>query len=94
MTKRGSLQDTTKAYYIGLMNSVGYRKKDLTKPIIGVVNSCNDVNPGHKPLGQLAGYVKEGFGQQEEFRLNSMFQLLVMVSPREKVCIIFYPSEI
>jgi dihydroxy-acid dehydratase len=50
----------TDAYYMGLMSSVGYRKKDLQKPIIGVVNSWNDINPGHKPLAQLAGYVKEG----------------------------------
>ncbi len=50
----------TEAYYMGLMSAVGYRKKDLQKPIIGVVNSWNDINPGHKPLAQLAGYVKEG----------------------------------
>ena len=50
----------TNAYYMGLMSSVGYRKKDMQKPIIGVVNSWNDINPGHKPLAQLAGYVKEG----------------------------------
>ncbi len=60
MTRRGDLNDTTEAYYVGLMNSVGYRKKDLSKPIIGVVNSWNDVNPGHKPLKELAVYVKEG----------------------------------
>lgn len=48
------------AYYMGLMNSVGYRDKDIVKPIIGIVNSWNDVNPGHKPLRELAKYVKEG----------------------------------
>lgn len=60
MGKRGNPQDVTEAYYIGLMSSVGYRKKDIAKPVIGVVNSWNDVNPGHKPLAQLAGFVKEG----------------------------------
>ncbi|MCR4431155.1 MAG: dihydroxy-acid dehydratase [Tepidanaerobacteraceae bacterium] len=60
MWRRGNNEDKTEAYYIGLMNSVGYRKKDLAKPIIGVVNSWNDVNPGHKPLAELATYVKEG----------------------------------
>jgi dihydroxy-acid dehydratase len=50
----------TDAYYVGLMSSVGYRRKDLSKPIIGVVNSWNDANPGHKPLKELAGFVKEG----------------------------------
>ena len=48
------------AYYNGLMGAVGYRKKDLDKPVIGVVNSWNDVNPGHKPFRELAQYVKDG----------------------------------
>ena len=48
------------AYYIGLMHAAGYRSQDLDKPIIGIVNSWNDVNPGHKPLKELAQYVKEG----------------------------------
>ncbi len=60
MGRRGNEKDLTEAYYIGLMSSVGYRKKDISKPVIGVVNSWNDVNPGHKPFAQLAGYVKEG----------------------------------
>jgi dihydroxy-acid dehydratase len=48
------------AYYVGLMNSVGYRNKDLDKPVIGIVNSWNEVNPGHRPLRELAQFVKEG----------------------------------
>lgn len=60
MPRKGSIDDMTEAYYVGLMNSVGYRKKDLRKPVIGVVNSWNDVNPGHKPFQQLAQVVKEG----------------------------------
>lgn len=61
MYRRGNDQDMTEAYFIGLMGSVGYRKKDISeKPIIGIVNSWNDVNPGHKPLREIAGYVKDG----------------------------------
>lgn len=60
MLRRGDSEDRTEAYYIGLMSSVGYRKKEFAKPVIGVVNSWTDVNPGHKPLGQLAQNVKEG----------------------------------
>lgn len=48
------------AYYVGLMNSCGYRNKDLDKPTIGIVNSWTEANPGHKPLRELAQYVKEG----------------------------------
>lgn len=54
------IEDSTNAYYVGLMNACGYREKDLKKPIIGIVNSFTDVNPGHKPFGQLVNYVKEG----------------------------------
>lgn len=48
------------AYYVGLMNSCGYRIKDLHKPVIGIVNSFTDVNPGHRAFKELVGYVKEG----------------------------------
>ncbi len=60
VTKRGNSKDITEAYYSGLMSSCGYRRKDMDKPIIGIVNSWTDVNPGHKPLAELAGYVREG----------------------------------
>lgn len=60
MARRGDALDITEAYYIGLMSSVGYRSKDMKNPVIGIVNSWNDVNPGHKPLRELAQYVKEG----------------------------------
>ncbi len=48
------------AYFVGLMNACGYRTEDLRKPIIGIANSYADVNPGHRPLGELAQFVKEG----------------------------------
>lgn len=57
---RGLPEDMTEAYYRGLMHSVGYRRKDLEKPQIAVVNSWTDVNPGHQPLRELAQRVKEG----------------------------------
>lgn len=47
-------------YYVGLMNSCGYRTSDLKKPIIGIVNSFTDVNPGHRVFADLVKYVKEG----------------------------------
>ena len=48
------------AYFVGLMNSCGYRTEDLKKPIIGIANSYTDVNPGHRAFKQLVEYVKEG----------------------------------
>lgn len=53
-------QDPTQAYYVGLMNSCGYGEKELNKPIIGIVNSYTDANPGHKPLRELTRHVTEG----------------------------------
>jgi dihydroxy-acid dehydratase len=58
--QRGQAGDITEAYYRGLMHSVGYRPADLDKPQIAVVNSFTEVNPGHQPLRELAGRVKEG----------------------------------
>ena len=80
---RDSMAD---AYYIGLMGSTGYRDKDLKKPIIGIVNSWNDVNPGHKPFKELVNYVKEGVwaagGAPAEFNVpapcDGMAQLIGM----------------
>jgi len=57
---RGEPREITEAYYRGLMHSAGYRRKDLDKPQIGVVNSWTEVNPGHQPLRELSGRVKEG----------------------------------
>jgi len=57
---RGRPEEITEAYYRGLMHSVGYRSKDLERPLIGVVNSWTDVNPGHLPFRYLAERVKEG----------------------------------
>jgi dihydroxy-acid dehydratase len=59
-TLRGRPEEITEAYYRGLMHSVGYRSKDLDKPLIAIVNSWTDVNPGHWPLKHLAERVKEG----------------------------------
>jgi dihydroxy-acid dehydratase len=58
--RRGRPADITEAYYRGLMHAVGYRRKDIEKPQIAVVNSWTEVNPGHQPLRALADRVKEG----------------------------------
>ena len=52
--------EVTEAYYVGVMESCGYRDKDLGKPVIGIVNSWSDGNPGHKPFKTMAESVKAG----------------------------------
>lgn len=57
---RGRPEEITEAYYRGLMHSAGYRSKDLERPLIAVVNSWTDVNPGHLTFKLLSEKVKEG----------------------------------
>ncbi|MCR5371094.1 MAG: dihydroxy-acid dehydratase [Clostridium sp.] len=81
-----AVDETANAYYAGLMGAVGYRRKDLKKKVIGIVNSWNDVNPGHKPFRELVQYVKEGVwaagGTPAEFSVpapcDGMAQLIGM----------------
>ncbi|MCL4517399.1 MAG: dihydroxy-acid dehydratase [Firmicutes bacterium] len=40
--------------------STGIPYEDLDRPIIGVVNSWNEIVPGHVPLREIAEYVKKG----------------------------------
>lgn len=55
-----NINNPQEAYYVGLMNACGFRTQDLERPVIGIVNSYTDVNPGHKPLRELAQAVREG----------------------------------
>jgi dihydroxy-acid dehydratase len=43
-----------------LLYALGLTDEDLKKPFIGVVNSWNEMHPGHKHLRDLAQAVKEG----------------------------------
>ena len=55
-----NINDPGEAYYVGLMHACGFDKTDLEKPVIGIVNSYTDVNPGHKPFKELAQAVRDG----------------------------------
>lgn len=58
---RSEIKDQpVQGYYCGIMHSCGYRDSDLEKPVIGIVNSYCDGNPGHKPFKVLADSVKAG----------------------------------
>jgi len=48
------------AYPRAMFKSVGYTKKDLSKPIIGVVISYSEMHPGSYPNKELAQFVKSG----------------------------------
>lgn len=42
----------------GLMCGMGYTVEEQKRPLIGVVNSWNEYNPGHVHLDKLAERVK------------------------------------
>lgn len=44
----------------GLMLGMGYSEEELHRPLIGIVNSWNEYNPGHVHLDKLAERVKQG----------------------------------
>ncbi len=43
-----------------LLNSMGYTGRELNQPLVAVVNSANEVVPGHVHLSQIASAVKSG----------------------------------
>jgi dihydroxy-acid dehydratase len=44
----------------GLMRGMGYSEAEMKRPLIGIVNSWNEYNPGHVHLDKLAQRVKQG----------------------------------
>ena len=43
-----------------LLGALGYTPGQMTRPLIGVVNSFNEVVPGHAHLQQISRAVKDG----------------------------------
>ena len=48
------------SYPRALYRAMGFQDSDFRKPLIGIVNSWSEVNPGHFHLRQLAEWVKQG----------------------------------
>ena len=59
MNEKKERLDPLKAYERALLHGCGYSYQDLTKPRIAIVNSWNEINPGHIHLRKLAKIVKE-----------------------------------
>ncbi|MDD5602748.1 MAG: dihydroxy-acid dehydratase [Eubacteriales bacterium] len=56
----------------GLMLGMGYSEAELQRPLIGVVNSWNEYNPGHVHLDKLAERVKQGIREAGGLPLEVM----------------------
>ncbi len=52
--------DSLQAYRRALFRGCGYSYQDMEKPLIAIVNSWNEINPGHIHLRKLSKFVKEG----------------------------------
>jgi dihydroxy-acid dehydratase len=60
MQGRGVFEGVAGAYPRALYRSMGFDDADFEKPLIGIVNSWSEVDPGHFHLRELAAWVKEG----------------------------------
>lgn len=70
----------------GLVCGMGYTSEELERPIIGVVNSWNEYNPGHVHLNRLAERVKQGIrdagGLPFEVETTGICDGMVLKDPR------------
>ena len=56
----------------GLMMGMGYSNEEMKRPIIGIVNSWNEYNPGHVHLQKVAERVKAGIREAGGLPLEVM----------------------
>ncbi|MCL2493675.1 MAG: dihydroxy-acid dehydratase [Clostridiales bacterium] len=56
IAKKGASGASTRALFYGM----GYTREEIDRPLIGVVNSQNDVVPGHMLLDRVAKAVRDG----------------------------------
>jgi len=52
----------TRAPHRSLLKALGLTDRDISRPIIGIANSVNEIIPGHVGLGSIAEAVKTGIG--------------------------------
>jgi len=60
MSNALGLAEVANAPKRALMKAMGYTDQQLRKPLVGIVNSWNEVVPGHVHLRQIARAVKDG----------------------------------
>ena len=49
-----------RAPHRALLHALGWRRDEMNKPLVGVINSFNEIVPGHVHLNQIAQAVKAG----------------------------------
>jgi dihydroxy-acid dehydratase len=76
MKREEELEDYSLPFRHALMKGVGFTKKQLQKPLIGVLNSWGEINPAAGHLDRLTKMVKAGIesagGTPMEFAISSL----------------------
>ena len=66
-----------------IFKSLGYTDEEINRPIIGIVNSVNELIPGHMHLGSIAEAVKAGIrmsgGTPQEFSTIGVCDAVAMI---------------
>jgi len=65
----------------GLLKAMGRHRREIKRPLIGVVNSANEVVPGHIHLDRIAEAVKTGVRIAGGPLWNSRLSVFAMVWP-------------
>ena len=65
--KRGSRQGLLRN---ALLKTMGYTDADIEKPLIGIINTWSETNPGHYNFRMLAEAVKRGVWAEGASRLK------------------------
>ncbi len=60
MRSDNAKQGLNRAPHRSLLRATGHTDREIDQPWVGVVNSFNEVIPGHRHLNQIAAAVKEG----------------------------------
>jgi dihydroxy-acid dehydratase len=73
--------DARRYTYCGLFKSMGFTERDLQNPIVGIVNTWSELNPGHYHLRTVAEAVKRGVWQSGgtplEFNTISLCEVFI-----------------
>ena len=60
MKSNQAKEGINRAPHRSLLRATGYTDREINKPWVGVVNSFNEIIPGHRHLNQIATAAKEG----------------------------------
>ena len=77
ITKKGSQRSAHRS----LFHAMGYTNEELQRPMIGVVNSFNEIVPGHMHLDKITEAAKLGVAMAGGTPIVFPLSLCVTVSP-------------